>query len=352
MQPIRRILAAECCIVILGMGSFMTGCTRLAPSPTGALHLGNVRTFLVNYLLARQNDWKIILRIEDLDGPRVKTEAAQQAIDDLKWLGIEWDAGPFFQKPDLAIYQRTLLTLAEKGDAYPCRCTRSEIEAASLSAPQQGDHELRYPGTCRPRSPLPAARLASDELERDPSVAFTSAWRLIVPEGRKSFVDEFAGEYSVDTQNTIGDFLIWTKQAVPAYQLAVVVDDHRQGVNCIVRGDDLLSSVPRQRLIAQKLGWIQLADNSNSMRYWHLPLIVGTDGRRLAKRHGDTRLSSYRESEVSVERVLGLMAEWCGVGSRQEISMSELLAGFDISALPRKPIVFQPADDRWLKGLM
>ena len=129
--------------------------TRLAPSPTGALHLGNARTFLVNWALARQQGWRVLLRIEDLDGPRIKQGATQQAIEALTWLGIDWDDGPIYQSEDLRPYEQALHRLIEGGHAYPCRCTRSQILAASLSAPNKGDHELRYPGTCRPE---PAAR--------------------------------------------------------------------------------------------------------------------------------------------------------------------------------------------------
>jgi len=124
--------------------------TRLAPSPTGALHLGNARTFLVNWALARQRGWQIVLRIDDLDGPRIKAGASEDALDMLGWLGLDWDEGPYFQLHDLSPYRHALEQLGRQGDIYPCRCTRKQIVAASLSAPHASDHELRYPGTCRP----------------------------------------------------------------------------------------------------------------------------------------------------------------------------------------------------------
>ena len=130
--------------------------TRLAPSPTGALHLGNARTFLVNWALARQRGWEIVLRIDDLDGPRVKPGADTLAIDIMRWLGMDWDEGPYYQRSDLGRYEAALADLAERGLIYPCRCTRSQIQAASLSAPHAGQHELRYPGTCRPARPIAA----------------------------------------------------------------------------------------------------------------------------------------------------------------------------------------------------
>jgi glutamyl-tRNA synthetase len=308
--------------------------TRLAPSPTGALHLGNARTFLVNWALARQQGWQIVLRVEDLDGPRVKAGATEEAIDVLAWLGIDWDEGPLTQRSDLSPYRAALERLATQGDVYPCRCTRKEIEAASLSAPHGDEHELRYPGTCRPARPTPLTPEALDQ----PGVA----WRLRVPDGATTLVDEFAGPHRYSIADTSGDFLVATKEGLPSYQLAVVVDDARQGIDRIVRGDDLLGSTHRQLLLQQRLGI------EPPPRYYHLPLVVGEDGRRLAKRHGDSRVSHYRELGVSAERIIGLVAEWCGLGERRERTAAEFLARFDLAKLPRGPIVFNSTDDAWL----
>jgi glutamyl-tRNA synthetase len=305
--------------------------TRLAPSPTGALHLGNARTFLGNWALARQRGWGITLRIEDLDGPRVKPDAAADAIDVLRWLGLNWDEGPTYQRHDLAPYRDALDTLAAEGAIYPCRCTRREIEAAALSAPHLGDHELRYPGTCRPAQVTPYPPAALD----DP----TTAWRIRVPEGATTFTDAFVGVHQHDIQSTTGDFLVATKEGLPSYQLAVVIDDARQRITHIVRGDDLLASTHRQRLLQQLLGLPPIVE------YIHLPLVVGSDGRRLAKRHGDTRISHYRDLGVTSERILGLLAEWCGLGPRREMSTSEFMQSFDIARLPRERIVFTPEDE-------
>jgi glutamyl-tRNA synthetase len=308
--------------------------TRLAPSPTGALHLGNARTFLVNWALARQHVWEMVLRIEDLDGPRVKSAAAAEAIDILAWLGLDWDEGPYFQRSDLAPYRTALERLAAQGYIYPCRCTRREIEAASLSAPHGDEHELRYPGTCRPaeRTPFPAAALDDHGV----------AWRFRAPECVTGFIDAFAGPHEHDIQATTGDFLVATKEGLPSYQLAVVVDDARQGIDRIVRGDDLLPSTHRQLLLQQSLGI------GPPPTYYHLPLVVGEDGRRLAKRHGDSRLSHYRAQGASPERIRGLLAEWCGLGERRNMSAAEFLSAFQLDLLPHKPIVFPPKDDAWL----
>lgn len=309
--------------------------TRLAPSPTGALHLGNARTFLVNWALARQRGWHVVLRIEDLDGPRVKAGATAEALDVLQWLGLTWDDGPVYQRSDLSPYCAALERLAAQGDVYPCRCTRREIEAASLSAPHDDAHEIRYPGTCRPARATPVPADALD----DPGVA----WRLRVPEGATTFVDELAGPHTSDVSATSGDFLVATKDGLPSYQLAVVIDDARQGIDHVVRGDDLLLSTHRQLLLQRRLGL------GPPPRYVHLPLVVGADGRRLAKRHGDSRIAHYRAAGVSAERILGLVAEWSGMGPRREMSAAQWQDAFRLDRLPRQPIVFTPADDAWLR---
>jgi glutamyl-tRNA synthetase len=308
--------------------------TRLAPSPTGALHLGNARTFLVNWALARQRGWQIVLRIDDLDGPRIKRGADRVAVDLLQWIGIDWDDGPDYQSWWMDDYRAVLQQLHTLGRIYPCHCTRSEIQAASQSAPHADEHELRYPGSCRPGEPV-SARL-------DSRLTADAAWRLLVPEGETSFDDEFAGTFSTNVQANVGDFLVATKQGTPSYQLAVVIDDARSKINRVVRGDDLLSSTPRQLLLYQALGLQPVP------KYWHLPLVVGPDGRRLAKRHGDSRLSHYRQRGVAPQRIVGLLAQWCGVGPRTEMTAAEFLQRFALSRMPRQRVVFTADDERWL----
>jgi glutamyl-tRNA synthetase len=311
--------------------------TRLAPSPTGALHLGNARTFLVTWALARQRGWRVALRIDDLDGPRIKPHAAEQAIGDLRWLGLDWDGPPRIESEHRPEFAAALAQLARTGAIYPCRCTRSEILAASLSAPHGEEHELRYPGTCRPAEPT----LVDPALLEDPQLS----WRFRTPDITDSFVDQFTGPQSFNTQRIVGDLLVGTKGCLPSYQLAVVVDDAAQGVTQIVRGDDLLSSTPRQLRLHDELGL------GPPPTYWHLPLVIGEDGRRLAKRHGDTRVSHYRELGVRPECVLGLLTEWCGHGAREEITAAEFCKWFAIEKLPREAIKFSAEDDRWLRSV-
>lgn len=310
--------------------------TRLAPSPTGALHLGNARTFLVTWALARQRGWQIVMRIEDLDGPRIKAGAAEESLELLRWLGIDWDEGPYCQLADLAPYQEATAKLGSQGDIYTCHCTRKQIEAASLSAPHGDEHELRYPGTCRSPEPRP---LSADEL-----ATAGGALRIRIPEAATKFFDQFSGWHEYDVQAMIGDFLVRTKEGFPSYQLAVVVDDARQGITQVVRGDDLLSSTPRQMLLYDRLNLGPLP------AYTHLPLVVGPDGRRLAKRHGDSRLAHYRAQGVAPERVVGLLAEWCGLGPRHELSAGEFCRQFELGKIFRERVTFKTSDDRWLLG--
>ncbi|MEO0531078.1 MAG: tRNA glutamyl-Q(34) synthetase GluQRS [Planctomycetota bacterium] len=310
--------------------------TRLAPSPTGALHLGNARTFLINRALARQSDWQVLMRIEDLDGPRIKAGASEHAIETLRWLGLDWDGDPVYQSEDLSLYREALEQLIDAGLAYPCRCTRSQILAASRSAPNAGDHELRYPGTCRPKR----GEQIDASLLDDPTVS----WRFIAADTAIPFDDAFAGPQSFNPQREVGDFLVATKDCQPSYQLAVVVDDARQGMTQIVRGDDLLSCTSRQLLLYRALGL------GPEPTYTHLPLVVGEDGRRLAKRHGDTRVSHYRDLGVSPERVIGLLARWCGIDDADELTTTEFVERFDITRLAAEQVVFSAADDAWLRA--
>lgn len=354
--------------------------TRLAPSPTGALHLGNARTFLINWAFARQNDWRVLLRVEDLDGPRIKAGMSEHAIDTLRWLGLDWDGEPVYQSADPAPYRAALERLVADRRAYPCRCTRSQILAASLSAPNEGDHELRYPGTCRPagwvagtqlgvagahreaEAPEPAKGTVNDsppqrpgasadaERPRHPLVTAEQlddpgvSWRFVTPDEDVSFDDAFVGPQAFNPQQQVGDFLVATKDRQPSYQLAVTVDDARQGVTHVVRGDDLLSCTSRQLQLYDAL------DLGPRPEYTHLPLVVGEDGRRLAKRHGDTRVSHYRDSGAPAERVVGLLAEWCGLGERREMTTAEFAERFDLAKLSRERVVFTTADDAWLKA--
>ncbi|MEX2219751.1 MAG: tRNA glutamyl-Q(34) synthetase GluQRS [Phycisphaerales bacterium] len=330
--------------------------TRLAPSPTGALHLGNVRTFLVNWAMARRAGWRVVLRIEDLDGPRVKAGAAERTVETLRWLGMDWDEGPLVQSADLEPYREAMRVLARAGRVYPSEVTRGEIEA-SASAPQEGVGESVFPAALRPeviprefnermRHEGTKARRHEGSEKRDEEGG--TNWRMVVEAGAVEFVDGFRGPQALEPAKSVGDFVVWTKRGVPAYQLAVVVDDHRQGVTKVVRGDDLLDSAARQLLVYRALGY------GPEPSYTHLPLVRGADGRRLAKRHGDTRVEHYRALGVRPERVVGLAAWWSGVGGPNarptEVSAAEFAAGFGLDTMGRSDVVYRPEDDAWLRA--
>ena len=302
-------------------------CGRLAPSPTGAQHIGNARTYLVAWLRARAQDGRVVLRIEDIDSPRVKAGAAQQACDDLRWLGLDWDEGPVLQTQRLEHYESALHRLQEAERVYPCTCTRGDVERAA-SAP----HDDRVPGTVSAYPGTCSGRQAADAT----ALGGPYCWRFRLPYDSCTFEDGFCGSVQVDLKEAGGDFVVWKSAGTPAYQLAVVVDDAAQGVTEVVRGDDLIPSTPRQLLLYEAL-------DLTAPRFVHLPLVVGPDGRRLAKRHGDTRLSALRRAGVTAEALVGLLAWSCGWVERgQEISARELLPLFRLESIPRGPFVLTP----------
>jgi glutamyl-tRNA synthetase len=318
--------------------------SRLAPSPTGALHLGNVRTFLVNWALARRSGWHLPLRIEDLDSPRIKPESVRQIHDIFAWLGITFDGIPITQSHDLTPYRTAMRTLAERRHLFACTLTRAEIEHAA-SAPHAGDHELVFPRHLRPD---PTHHPSTNDVQlRD-----NTNYRFIVNDENITIHDRIMGRTTFRPRDDIGDFIVWTRRGTPAYQLAVVVDDIRQHVTDVVRGDDLLPSAARQTLLYRALG-------HTPPDWWHLPLVYGTDGLRLAKRHGDTRITTYRDQGVRPERVIGLMARWSGVdtgpaaggtGDQREMTADAFAEAFDLDRLPRTRVVFTREDDAWLQG--
>ena len=313
--------------------------TRLAPSPTGALHLGNARTFLLNWLLAKQRRWKVLFRMEDLDGPRTKPGADKQAIEELAWLGLKWEGEILVQSARSEIYESALKTLTAGQMAYPCTCSRKEVEAAA-SAPTSedfsGENYTPYPGTCRNR--YKNASHAQHRTDRP------VAWRVRVRDNPVEFDDKFAGCQSFNLLETCGDFVVYRSHGLAAYQLAVTVDDHDSGVDVVVRGDDLLLSGAMQIHLRRLLGL------AGKVEYWHLPLVTGSDGRKLAKRHGDTKISTYIHTGATPQRMLGLLGFWCGVlDRREEIDIETLIEKFDIEKLPKNPVVFLPADDAFLR---
>ncbi len=297
---------------------------RLAPSPTGAQHVGNARTYLITWLSVRSRGGKLPLRIEDIDSPRTKPWATEQIFEDFRWLGLDWDGEPVTQTTRTHLYESALEKLKSLELVYPCTCSRKDVEEAA-SAPHAGHQGPIYPGTCAHRKSTDA-----DQLD------VPHSWRFRVGSTPiTSFVDGFRGKTSLPQEEPDGDFVIWKNDGTPAYQLAVVVDDADMGITEAIRGDDLIPSTPRQLMLYDAL-------KLQPPNFVHVPLVVGTDGRRLAKRHGDTRLSSLREAGVTPEALLGLLAWSCGwLPEIQEISAAAVLPLFRLESIPPQPFVLE-----------
>jgi len=277
---------------------------RFAPSPTGTLHVGNLRTALVAWLFARSQDARYLVRMEDLDTGRVRERFYDEQLHDLAALGLDWDGPVVRQSERIALYDDALGALREQGFVYECWCTRAEIREAA-SAPHGPLPEGAYPGTCLR---LSAAELAAKRAEGRPP-----ALRVRAHGARVAFRDRLCGEHS----GVVDDFVVRRNDGAIAYNLAVVVDDAEQGVGEVVRGADLLDSTPRQLWLARALG---VAEPT----YAHVPLVLGPDGARLAKRHGAVTL---RDVEPAAAR--RWMIESLGLGGE-----------FDPAALPSAPTVW------------
>jgi glutamyl-tRNA synthetase len=302
---------------------------RLAPSPTGAQHIGNARTYLLAWLWVRSQGGRIVLRMEDVDGPRIKLGADAQALVDLQWLGLDWDEGPdvggphapYVQTQRLDSYRTLLEQLKAEERVYPCTCTRKDVEEAA-SAPHAEGVEPVYPETCAHRSVADAA-----SLDRPYCWRFRSANEVV------QFIDAVKGPQSATKNDFGGDFVVWKNDGGPSYQLACVADDHAMDVTQVLRGDDLVTSTFRQLQLYRTFGW-------TPPRFAHVPLVVGPDGRRLAKRHGDTRLETVRSRGISSEKLLGLLAWSAGVvESPAPTTPRALFERFNLTAIPREPFV-------------
>ncbi len=300
---------------------------RLAPSPTGLLHLGHARTFLVAWWRARNVGGRLLMRLEDLDGPRQKPQMAEAALRDLAWLGLDWDGPDYVQSTGLAEISAAAAELEQRGAAYACVCSRGDVRSLQ-SAPQLGDSEPRYPGTCRDKY---ASVALAEQASGKPA-----GLRLRVSDGSVTLKDELLGERSFDVQGEVGDFLIAKRDRAPAYQLAVVVDDARQSVTEVVRGEDLFASAARQRLLQPALGL-------PAVRYVHVPLVLDESGRRLAKREDDLSLQALREGGTDPRAIVAWAAKSCGIVGAERITARVALIDFVLAKVPREPVILDAA---------
>lgn len=281
---------------------------RFAPSPSGRMHLGNALSAMLAWLSAKSRGGEIVLRIEDLDPARSKAEYAEQIKQDFLWLGLTWDMESQNQSQRSEIYNEILEEFRAKELVYPCYCSRGELHAAS--APHTSDGRVIYAGTCR--------NLTEAERREKTKVP---AWRLKMPEKEISFVDGLQGQQSMNLRRENGDIIVRRADGVAAYQLAVVVDDAAAGVTEVVRGRDLLTSTPTQIYLYELLG-------KPVPEFYHVPMLLAPDGRRLSKRDGDLDFAALR-GKYTPEEIIGLLGHLCGLIPRWEkISVRELAQEF------------------------
>lgn len=293
---------------------------RFAPSPTGLMHLGNARSALLGWLHTRALGGEFHLRIEDLDEPRCKPEYTTALLKDLEWLGLDWDGPVLEQSKRKLVYREALGVLDAKGLTFFCTCSRADL-ARAASAPHEGEDGPLYPGTCRD-GPTKARHPAS--------VRFRAAG------GETSFVDLVHGPYSQDVAKAVGDFIVRRADGIASYQLAVVVDDAATGITHVLRGDDLLSSTPRQLQLYAAL-------DKPPPAFAHVPLLLDASGKRMAKRDGSSTVAYFRERGDDPRVLVGRLAQWSGLGSGEPVSPRELVAGFSLEKLTRAPAVVRDA---------
>lgn len=303
-------------------------CGRLAPSPTGYIHLGNAWAFLLAWLAVRAQGGRLILRQEDIDPQRSRPEYASAILEDLRWLGLDWDqgpdlggpAGPYEQSRRGHFYTQALARLEAAGLTYPCFCTRKELRLLA-AAPHPGDAGAPYPGTCRDLSP--ERRAAAFRSGRKAAI------RLRCPDYPVVFEDLLQGPQRFYLADCGGDFALCRSDGVVAYQLAVAVDDALMGVTQVVRGRDILLSTPRQIALLRLLGYAPPS-------YLHVPLLLDSSGERLAKRHRSLALRTMREQGADPRQVTGLLGRLAGLNpTGRPMSPAEMLPLFRPARLPR-----------------
>lgn len=303
---------------------------RFAPSPTGELHLGNAWAALLGWLWARSEGGAFLLRIEDLDRARLRPGAVETLLADLAWLGLDFDETPVVQSERSPRHDRALETLRAQGRVYPCFCSRAEVARAASAPHGPADDGPVYPGTC---AALDVSARTTRAASRPP------AWRFRPTPGVTRVNDLLHGRLEQDVAAEVGDFVVRRNDGVASYQLAVVVDDAESGITHVLRGDDLLGSTPRQVQLAQAL-------SLPIPTYAHVPLLLGPDGKRLAKRAGPPSLTELRKAGVPAEGLFGLLAGWAGLGDGGAVAPASLVPAFSLKRLPRQPVAVDPAQVR------
>ena len=302
---------------------------RFAPSPTGYLHIGGARTALFNYLLARKEQGTFVLRIEDTDVARSTQESVDAILDAMEWLGLSCDEGPLYQSDRFDLYQQKVQQLLEAGKAYRCYCTPEELDAKREQARAEG-RKPKYDGTCRNRSDQPAL----------PYVV-----RFKLPEGREetTFNDRIKGPIRFRHEE-LDDLIIQRTDGTPTYNFVVVIDDAEMGINLVIRGDDHINNTPRQILLYEALGYAV-------PEFAHVPMILGSDKKRLSKRHGATSVMAYQEMGYLPEALVNYLVRlgW-SFGDEEIFSMDDLIEKFSLDNVGRSAGVFNPEKLLWLNS--
>jgi glutamyl-tRNA synthetase len=307
---------------------------RYAPSPTGLLHLGNARTALLAYAQVRKEGGAFIMRVEDLDRQRSRKDFIEANLKELRWLGLDWaegpdvggEYGPYVQSERFEHYQEALLTLEAGGHLFPCHLSRKDLHEVA-SAPH---------GRVSPYGDVQRRRNASVR-EKKQAEGKTPSLRFRVKPGRLELYDGVLGSVTLDPEGDTGDFVVRRADGEWAYQLAVVVDDSAMKITHVLRGDDLLPSTGAQLLLYEAL-------DKTPPAFAHVPLLLDTDGRRMAKRQGSLTLSALREAGVKPERVVGLLAYTLGIQAELgEMCVEDIVAGFDLNALSAQAFRLEPA---------
>ncbi|HVT44027.1 MAG TPA: glutamate--tRNA ligase [Thermoanaerobaculia bacterium] len=305
---------------------------RFAPSPTGYLHVGGARTAIFNLLHARRYGGTMLLRIEDTDAERSRQHHAEQIVASLEWLGVAWDEGPIYQSDRIDRYRQRAIELVERGGAYRCHCTVEELEREREEAEKDG-RSYRYSGKCRSA----ADRGESREEER-----FVVRFR--VPPGPVDFDDLIRGPVHFEGE-TIDDFVVLRSDGHPTYHLSVVVDDIDMGITIVARGDDHLSNTPKHILLFRAFG-------AEPPQFAHLPLILGSDRKRLSKRTGATSAEEYREMGILPDALFNflLLLGWSPGGDREILTREEAIEAFDLRDVHKAPAVFDADKLVWMNG--
>lgn len=303
--------------------------TRFAPSPTGNLHIGGARTALFNYLFSKHNKGIFVLRIEDTDIERSKDEYTQDILEGLKWLGILWDEGPFFQRERMEIYREHAMKLLEKGLAYRCYCSPEVLEEKRKAAIKEGK-KATYDRTCR--------ELKGSVPDKPYAIRFKTPLSGVV-----TFNDIIRGKITFNCEE-LDDLIILRSDNTPTYNFTVVVDDALMGITHIIRGDDHINNTPRQILIYEALGY-------EVPNFAHVPLIHGKDKTRLSKRHGATSLLEYKNEGFLPEALMNYLARlgWA-YGDQEIFSKEELIEKFDLNHVGKSPAIFDIEKLKWLNG--